>query len=123
MNYFELFELPVSFIVDQNRLSSKYDGLKNNYNPASLWYNGNAPQPVPESVIDKGFETLKDPDSALQYVLEVKGLIQHGEKYELPVDFKMEVAGLNENLSATDILNIKEAEAKVFQLQKNLYTQ
>ena len=33
MNYFELFEIPVSLIVDQNKLSSQYLALQKKYHP------------------------------------------------------------------------------------------
>ena len=33
MNYFELFELPVSFIVDKSKLALKYFELQKKYHP------------------------------------------------------------------------------------------
>ena len=72
-------------------------------------------------MINKGFKILKDPDKTIKYVLEIKGLLQEEEKYELPPDFLTEMMELNERLMDDDILNIEETETKIFQLQKSLY--
>jgi molecular chaperone HscB len=124
MNYFELFEMPVSFIVDQGKLSSQYSDLQKKYHPNFFSNAGKDVQeemPEKSSMIDKGFKILKDPDETIKYVLSLKGLLQEEEKYELPPDFLMEMMELNEGLMDGDILNIEEVETKIFQLQKSLY--
>ncbi len=124
MNYFELFEIPVSLVVDQSRLSSQYFSLQKKFHP-DFFTNANEQEQnevlEKSSDINKGFKTLKDPDSTMKYVLELNGLIGPDEKYELPPDFLMEMMELNEGLMDEDILNIEETETKIFQLQKNLY--
>ena len=124
MNYFELFELPVSLVVDQKKLSSQYFALQKKYHPD--FFTNSTEQEKDEvleksSMVNKGFKTFKDPDSTIKYVLELKGLLQEEEKYELPPDFLMEMMELNESLMDDDILNIEETETKIFQLQKTLY--
>ncbi len=126
MNYFELFETPVSLIVDQGQLSSQYFSLQKKYHPD--FFTNAAEEEQNEvleksSIINKGFKTLKDPDSTIQYVLEIKGLLEPNEKYELPPDFLMEMMELNEGLMDDDVLNVEETEAKIFQLQRNLYSE
>ncbi len=124
MNYFELFEMPVSLIVDQNKLSSQYFALQKKYHPDFFTNAGEEEQTEvleKSSMINRGFKTLKDPDDIIKYVLEIKGLLQEEEKYELPPDFLMEMMELNEALMDDDILNIEEVETKIFQLQKTLY--
>ena len=124
MNYFELFEMPVSLIVDQNKLSSQYLVLQKKYHPDFLADAGKDVQAealVKSSMVNNGFKILKDPDDTIKYVLELKGLLKEEEKYELPPAFLMEMMELNEGLMDGDILNIEEAETKVFQLQKSLY--
>lgn len=124
MNYFELFELPVSLVVDQKQLSSQYFALQKKYHPD--FFTNATEQEQNEvleksSMVNKGFKTFKDKDSTIKYVLELKGLLQEEEKYELPPDFLMEMMELNESLMDDDILNIEETETKIFQLQKVLY--
>lgn len=124
MNYFELFEIPVSLMVDQSKLPLQYFALQKKYHPD--FFTNASEQEQDEvleksSMINKGFKILKDPDSTIKYVLEIKNLLQEEEKYELPPDFLMEMMELNEGLMDEDILNIEETETKIFQLQKTLY--
>lgn len=124
MNYFELFEIPVSLIVDQSKLSSRYFALQKKYHP-DFFTNASAEEQdevlEKSSRINKGFKILKDPDSTIKYVIEIKNLLKEEEKYELPPDFLMEMMELNEGLMDEDILNVEETETKIFQLQKTLY--
>lgn len=125
MNYFELFELPVSLVVDQKELSSQYFALQKKYHPDFFTNETEQEQNdalEKSSMVNKAFKILKDPDSTIKYILELKGLLQEEEKYELPPDFLMEMMELNESLMDDDILNIEETETKIFQLQKTLYT-
>jgi molecular chaperone HscB len=124
MNYFELFEMPVSLIVDQSKLLSQYSALQKKYYPDFFAKTDKNEQPdvlEKSSMINKGFKILNDPDNTIKYVLEIKGLLQEEEKYELPPVFLMEMKELNEGLMDGDILNIEEVETKIFQLQKSLY--
>ncbi len=103
MNYFELFDLPISLSVDGNYLSKQYAALQKKYHPDFFTQSDEASQQEAlekSSEINKGFKVLKNQDSTIQYVLQLKGLIETDEKYPLPPDFLMEVMELNENLSA-----------------------
>ena len=124
MNYFQLFEIPVSLIVDRNKLPEQYFALQKKYHP-DFFTNASEEEQnevlEKSSMINKGFKTLKDPDATIKYVLELKGLLQEDEKYELPPDFLMEMMELNEALMDDDILNHEEVETKILQLERNLY--
>ncbi len=124
MNYFELFEIPVSLSVPPGELSEKYFALQKKYHPdffSNAGENEQAEMLEKSSMINKGFKTFKDPDETMKYVLTLKGLLQEEEKYELPPDFLMEMMELNEALMDDDVLNIEEVETKISQLQKTLY--
>ena len=123
MNYFELFEIPVSLIVDQNKLLSQYAALQKKYPPEVSSNTDKNERDFLEkpAMIHKGFTILKDEDNTIRYVLELKGLLPKEEKYELPPEFLAETISLNEGLMEGDILNIEEVETKIFQLQKSLY--
>jgi molecular chaperone HscB len=43
-------------------------------------------------------KTFQDPDETIKYVLQLKGLLEDEEKYELPPEFLMEVLEINEQL-------------------------
>lgn len=124
MNYFELFEMPVSLSVAQDELSAKYLTLQKKYDPGLFLNAGKGEQEEMQeksALIKKGFKILHDPDEIIRYVLTLKRLLKEEEKYELSAAFLMEMMELNEGLMEGDILNIEETETKVFQLQKSLY--
>ena len=126
MNYYELFELPVSLTIDKTALSKKYFELQKKYHP-DFFSNGteNEKNEVLEisSMVNKGYKTFQNEDETLKYFLQLKGLLKEEEKYELPPAFLMEMMELNESLMEIDDSSLEEMETKVSQLQKHLYTQ
>ena len=124
MNYFELFEMPVSLIVYQKDLSSKYFELQKKFHP-DFFTNADEEDKTKaleqSSVINSAYKTFKDPDATINYVLGLKGLIADDEKYDLPPDFLMEMMELNESLSDEDVLPAEEAKTKIAQLDQELY--
>ena len=124
MNYFELFEIPVSLSVSPKEIQLKYFELQKKYHPdffSNADENEQSDMLEKSSMINKAFKTFKNPDETIKYVLQLKNLLQEEEKYELPPDFLMEMMELNEGLMDDDILNVEEVETKVFQVQKTLY--
>jgi len=103
MNYFELFEIPVSLNIDKSSLAKKYFELQKKYHPDFYTQaNEDEQQDVLEksSAINKALKIFQNKDSTIKYVLQLKGLLQEEEKYPLPPDFLVEVMELNENLDA-----------------------
>ena len=121
MTYFDLFNLPISLTVDTSGLSKKYFELQRKYHPDRFGQASDAEQEEALQVsaqINKAFKTLKDPDETIKYVLQLKGLLEEEEKYQLAPDFLMEVMELNEELEA----GISETiQAKIDQLKKEIY--
>lgn len=99
MNYFELFETPVRLKMNAPDLPKRYFELSRKYHPDRF---GNASEEEQaaslekSALLNKAFQTFKDPDATIRYVLQLKGLMEEEEKYELPPDFLMEVLGINE---------------------------
>ncbi len=99
MNYFELFDIPMSLVVDKSSINRKYFELQKKYHPD---YYGQGTEEEKEealeksSMVNKAFRTFNDPDATLKYVLQLRGLLEEEEKYQLPNDFLMEVMELNE---------------------------
>lgn len=105
MNYFELFELPVSLQVDKMGLSKKYFELQKKFHPDFYTQDEVEAQKdalEKSSMINKALKTLQKPQETIKYALQLKGLIEDDEKYQLPPDFLMEMMELNEKLLEED---------------------
>jgi molecular chaperone HscB len=101
MNYFELYNLPISFNPDQAIVKQQFYALSKKFHP-DFYINESEEkqQEVLElsTVNNKAFQVLKDPQKRLHYVLELKNQLVEGENYALPQDFLMEMMDVNETL-------------------------
>ena len=124
MNYFEIFEMPLSLHIDRNELSKKYFELQRKYHPDFFSKAGESEQAEMleiSSMINRGYKIFTNADETIKYVLQLKGLLEENEKYELPRDFLMKMMELNEMLMDPDILIVEETETKISQLENQLY--
>ena len=101
MNYFEIFGLPVQLKVDKNELPKKFFELSRKFHPD--FYANSTPSEQQRALeitanLNKAFKTFQHPDETIKYVLQLKGLLEEEEKYQLPPDFLMEVLDINEQL-------------------------
>src|ERR1044072_2854793 len=125
MNYFELFEIPVQLKVEKNSLSSKFFELSRKYHPD--YFIKDDPKIQGEALeksasLNKAFKTFQNPDETIKYVLQLKGLLEEEEKYELPAEFLMEVLEINEQLMDTDDREIaSNLKSKIQNLQTEIY--
>jgi molecular chaperone HscB len=118
MNYFELFEIPVSLQVDKNILAKKYVELQKKYHPdffsqATEYEQAEALEQ--SSQVNKALKVLRNPAETIKYVLQLKGLLEEEEKYQLPPDFLMEVMELNEELSDDSQQQVHELEEAIYE--------
>lgn len=121
MTYFELFNLPITLNVDTSGLSKKYFELQRRYHPDRFGQSTEAEKEEAlqvSSQINSAYKILKDQDETIKYVLQLKGLLEEEEKYQLSPDFLMEVMELNEELEEGMTETI---QAKIDQLKKELY--
>ncbi len=99
MNYFELYEIPISFKPNQELIKQKFYALSKRYHPD---FYVNESQDQQDEVLElstlnnKAFQVLKDNQKRLHYVLELKGHLVEGENYSLPQSFLMEMMEVNE---------------------------
>ena len=117
MNYFELFDIPVSLTIDKTKLAKKYFELQKKYHPDFFTQNNEAEQDEAlekSSAINKALKIFQNKDSTIKYVLQLKGLLEEEEKYQLPPDFLMEVMELNEQLSADSATAIEVFEKEIY---------
>ncbi len=113
MNYFELFELPVSINIDKSCIAKKYFELQKLHHPDFFTQADETEQQAAlekSSTLNKALKTLKNQDETIRYVLELKGLIEPEEKYTLAPDFLMEMMELNENFGDDTAAKIEAAE-------------
>jgi len=119
MNYFELFDLPVGFLVDPVALKAKYFALQKKQHPDFFTQGTDAEQSdalEQSAAANKALRIFKDPDATIAYVLQLKGVVEEGEKYQLPNDFLMEMMELNEELDAG-------SKGAVEAIEKELYNE
>src|SRR5688572_3519141 len=102
MNYFELYEFPIQLYVDQVMLKKKYLELSRRYHPDYFVQQGEAAQQdvlEKSAFVNKAYKTFSNKDETIKYVLELKGMLQENEKYNLPADFLMDMMELNEQFA------------------------
>jgi molecular chaperone HscB len=117
MNYFELFELPVSFKTDKAILNQKYFELQKRYHPDFFASGTEHEQEQALEIsaqLNKALKVLKDRDQTIKYVLQLKGLLEEEEKYQLPPAFLMEMMELNEELSDDSAQQVQELEEQLY---------
>lgn len=126
MNYFELFEIPVQLKVDNKSLSVKFFELSRKYHPDYFVNKENKDQAEAlekSALLNKAYKTFQSTDDTIKYVLQLKGLLEEEEKYELPPDFLMEVLEINEQLmDVEDDSELKNRiQSQVENLQSEIY--
>jgi molecular chaperone HscB len=126
MNYFQIFGLPVQLKVDKTTLPKKYFELSRKFHPDFFANSTPAEQQQALEItasLNKAFKTFQNPDDTIKYVLQLKGLIEEEEKYQLPPDFLMEVMEVNEQLmDAGDEPGLKNnLQSAIDKLQTEIY--
>jgi len=103
-NYFDLFELPLSFDIDLPKLNSHYRELQKILHPdryASASDQERRLSVQKSTQVNEAFQTLKSAALRARYLLELKG-IQFNDEKDTSFDpaFLMEQMELRENLAA-----------------------
>lgn len=95
-NFFALFEQPVQFAVNQERLDQQLRLLQKRYHPDNLVANSknvaDSAQAKQQSeqasaLINQAYQTLRDPDSRASYLLDIAGQAQNLEHSIADLDF------------------------------------
>ena len=121
MNYFELFNIPVSLKVDANNIKQKFYELSRKYHPD--FFSNETEDAQNEaleksSLINKAYKTFSNEDETIKYVLQLKNLLIEEEKYQLPSDFLMEMMELNE---ASQEAGSEEIKFQISNLKSQIY--
>ena len=95
-NFFALFEQPVQFAVNQERLDQQLRLLQKRYHPDNLVADSknvaDSAQAKQQSeqasaLINQAYQTLRDPDSRASYLLDIAGQAQNLERSIADLDF------------------------------------
>ena len=101
INYFDFYDLPIQFNPDQNVVKAKFYALSKQFHPD---FYANESEEKQQEVLDmstlnnKAYQTLSNAKKRLKYVLELKGIVETDEGYQLPQSFLMEMMDINEAL-------------------------
>lgn len=100
MRFFQFFDLPVSFVLDEADLRKRYLGNSKKFHPD--FYTLESPEKQSEilqlsSLNNEAYRTLSDFDQRMKYILEEKGLLVEGQN-EIPKNFLLEMMEINEQL-------------------------
>ena len=121
MNYFELFGFEEAPVIDKKRLAEKYFALQRQNHPDFHTQSGEAEQEASlqqSADINKAFTTFQNEDKTIEYFLQIKGVVETDEKYQLPPEFLMEMMEINETLDEKDGVAIT---AELADIEKGLY--
>lgn len=101
MNYFEFYEIPVSFEVDAGALKRIFYANSKKYHPDFFTLESAEKQAEIlelSTLNNKAYHTLKDVDLRMKYVLDLKGALGEEGQNKLPQAFLMEMMDINETL-------------------------
>lgn len=126
INYFELYELPVSLKPDAAVVKNKFYELSRRYHPDRFTLAEEATRAEAlrmAAINNDAYKTLTSEDATLAYVLKMNSVLEDEEKYTLPPDFLMEMMELNEAVSdyemEPDNISLKEQATTALQTQLN----
>jgi molecular chaperone HscB len=103
-NYFEIFNLPVAYDLDVNKLSAVYRNLQKEVHPDRFVSAGEQQSRIAvqmASLVNQAFDTLKSPVSRAHYLLKLAGLdIDHEQDTTMDPMFLMEQIELREEMES-----------------------
>jgi len=101
MDYFEFYNIPISFSPNQADIKKLFYEYSKAYHPD---FHTDSSELTKEEVLQKSafnneaYKTLKNFDKRLKYILELKEVIKPTDKDEIPQDFLMEMMDINERI-------------------------
>lgn len=101
MNYFEFYNLPITFMVDESSLKRTFYANSKKYHPDFFTLESEEKQAAIlelSTLNNKAYHTLKDFDLRMKYILDLKGVLNEEGQNKLPQSFLMEMMDINEAL-------------------------
>ncbi len=123
MNYFEFYDIPISFQVDETALKRKFYANSKKYHPDFYTLESEERQAEAlelSSLNNEAYQVLSDFDKRMKYILDLKGILGEEGTNSIPQSFLMEMMDINEALME---LEFDFDEVKYQQTQSLLETQ
>ncbi len=101
LNFFELFDLPQSFLINEAELKKRFLNLQKTWHPdnfAAKSEQEKAQALLKSADINEGFETLKNPAKRAAHMLALNGAVMNDENRAMPPEFLAEQFALHEAL-------------------------
>lgn len=101
MNYFEFYNIPVSFTPDEAALKTLFFQKSREFHPDFFTNSSDEEKQFAlnqTALNNTAYKTLTDREARTKYILELEGVLKDGVKEELPQDFLFEMMELNEEL-------------------------
>jgi len=116
MNYFEFFELPISFLLDEAALKRTFYANSKKYHPDFYTLASEEEQArilELSTLNNEAYKTLGDFDKRMKYILDLKAVLEEEGKNKIPQDFLMEMMDINEQLMELEFDFDAEVHQKV----------
>lgn len=123
MNYFDFYELPIAFVIDQAVLRRKFLLNSKKYHPDFYTMESDEKQAEILELStqnNEAYKLLKDDEKRMKYVLELKGLLGNATQPKLPQSFLMDMMDVNEQVME---LQFDYDAAAHERIQKDIETQ
>ena len=101
MNYFQFYNIPITFKVDEAALRTKFYALSKKYHPDFFTLATDEEQAEAlrlSTLNNEAYKVLNDFDKRMKYILQEKEVLGEEGKNEIPQDFLMEMMDINEPL-------------------------
>ena len=101
MQYFDLYDLPISFLLDVKALKKKFYQLSKQFHPDFFTLESEEKQAEIlelSTVNNEAYKTLSDFDKRMEYILKEKGVYAEEGQNKVAQDFLMEMMDINEAL-------------------------
>ncbi len=122
INFFTLLQLPEAFVIDLETLHQNYQSIQKDIHPdrfATFDDEAKLESIKKTAQVNDAYQTLKSPIRRAEYLLQLKGINIHDEKYTaVPQDFLMQQMEWREELE-THKLNKLALEKLAQDIQKN----
>ena len=101
MNYFDFYDLPMSFRLDQKELKKRFYAKSKAYHPD--FYVSESAEKQAEimemsTLNNRAYKTLKDEYARMLYILQETGVYGKEGENKLPPEFLMEMMDINEGI-------------------------
>ena len=126
MNYFEFYNIPLSFKIDEAALKRQFYANSKQFHPDfHALENAEKQSEILElsTLNTEAYKTLSDFDKRMKYILELKGVMGKEGENKLPQDFLMDMMDINENLMELETDFDETAHQKVLSDVQNLENQ